>query len=481
MYYQQKFDTFIRQFGEIGYITNNSNFNDRIFDASGAIFIKPLSREPKSIDDLVNEIVPQFKNITADMIRKDVIDFYNMLEEDGFIVSAPTPEETIKKDIHFKYNLINPETIKNDFSPSIRRANKDTQEFLFEYFKGNPFLYQINIELTSRCNERCVHCYIPHEKKTDDIEPLLFYNVLEQCSEIGVLELVLSGGEPLLHKKFLDFLNSAKNYDFSVSILSNLTLLNDEIVAAMKSNRLSSVQVSLYSMNANVHDKITQLPGSFQKTIDGILTLIENDIPLQISCPSLRQNKNDFIDVLKWANEHKVRAMTDYNIMARYDHTTDNLENRLSVEDVEEIINGIILNDYEYQREIQAFNFEEQEQRNRDNDIVCGVGTASLCIISNGNVYPCPGWQSYILGNLKEKKLADLWENSSEIRYLRNIRKKDFIECRNCESRGFCALCMARNANESATGNIFEINKQFCDITKLNRRLVLEWRKTRFC
>ncbi|WP_461251971.1 radical SAM protein, partial [Treponema sp. R8-4-B8] len=57
---------------------------------------------------------------------------------------------------------------------------------------------------------------------------------------------VSSGGEPMLHPQFCDFLRKAKDYDFSVNILTNLTLLNDEIIAEMKNNRLSSVQVSLY-------------------------------------------------------------------------------------------------------------------------------------------------------------------------------------------------------------------------------------------
>jgi hypothetical protein len=94
----------------------------------------------------------------------------------------------------------------------------------------------------------------------------------------------------------------------------------------MKANRLSSVQVSLYSMNPAVHDSITKLPGSFEKTMDGILKLIENDIPLQISCSTMKQNKGDYVDVLNWAQGHKVRAITGYIMMARYDHSTGNLD-----------------------------------------------------------------------------------------------------------------------------------------------------------
>lgn len=133
--------------------------------------------------------------------------------------------------------------------------------------------------------------------------------------------------------------------------LLNLTILNDEIIAEMRANRLSSVQGSLYSMKPEIHDAITKLPGSFVKTQDAILRLIEHDIPLQISCPTMKQNKNSYVDVLNWAQKHKVRAVTDYIMMARYNHTTGNLDNRLSLDEVGTVINDIISNDRDYQKE----------------------------------------------------------------------------------------------------------------------------------
>jgi len=69
------------------------------------------------------------------------------------------------------------------------------------------------------------------------------------------------------------YLDNLKECDFSINALSNLTLLNNEIIAEMKANRLSSVQVSLYSMDSDIHDSIAKLPGSFYTTRDAILKL----------------------------------------------------------------------------------------------------------------------------------------------------------------------------------------------------------------
>ena len=476
MYYRQKFDTFIRIYEKIGYITNKSDFSDRVVSQSGAVFLSALGRTPKSLDEMTEIIVKQFIGVDKETIKKDAKDFFDMLVEDGFLVSGISMEECKQKDKRFSYNDIEPKTIKKDFTPTIKRAEKSTQEFLEEHFKDNPKLISLQIELTSKCNERCLHCYIPHENKISDIDSALFYDVLEQCKNMGLLNLTLSGGEPMLHKDFCKFLSKCKEYDFSVNILSNLTLLNDEILFEMKANRLSSTQVSLYSMNPKIHDEITQMKGSFEKTKNAILKLVENDIPLQISCPTMKQNKNCFIDVINLGKELKVRVVTDYIMMAKSDQTTENLKNRLSLDEVSKVLCEIIENDESYQKYIIDSDINKSEKRDISNDTLCGVCISSICMIANGNVYPCPGWQSYVVGSVKKMTLKDIWENSERVKYLRGLRKKNFPQCLNCPYKAFCAMCMVRNANENPEGDPMKINEHFCKVAELNRKIVLDWK-----
>lgn len=478
VFYRQKYDTFIRNYDGIGYITNKSSFVDLVSNDSGCIFLSALSRFPQTLEQLVEKIIISFSDVSKEIVMTDAKEFYDNLVKDGFLVKGETIEECDRNDKRFSYAQFKPKTIKEDFSPIIKRADTTTQEYLEKHFLDKPHLTQFQIELTSKCNERCVHCYIPHECKLDSISDELYYKTLEELSNMGVLDLTLSGGEPMMHPNFKEYLLAAKNYDFSVNVLSNLTLLTDDIVDAMKSLRLSSVSVSLYSMVPEHHDSITKVSGSWKKTVASIEKLIANDIPLQVNCPTMKQNKDDFADVLKWCNKRKVRANTDYIMMAKYNHDCSNLEYRLSLDEVADVIKSVTFDNKDYQRIVLSPDFVEQCERMEidKNSRVCGVGVSACCMVANGNVYPCAGWQDYICGNLTKTSLKDIWENSPKMKWLRERRRGDFKECINCEDRAFCAMCMVRNANESPTGNPMEINRHFCAIAALNKKIVFDWR-----
>lgn len=487
MFFKQKSNVIFRNYESFGYITDNRNFGykqtntnenyigDKILSESGAVFLSVLDRKPQTLDELAKKIKKQFTDVDIRTIKEDAKEFYCLLEREGFIVSGETLQECNEKDTRFSYKNIEPQIIKKEGTPTIMSSKKDTQEFLEEYFEGKPQLTNLHIEIISKCNERCIHCYIPHDNKVSYIEPDLFYDVLEQCKNMRLLHLTLSGGEPMLHKNFCNFLRKCREYDFSVNVLSNLTLLNDEIIKEMKMNPLLGVQVSLYSMNPNIHDEITQMKGSFEKTKNAILKLIENDILLQISCPIMKQNKNCYDEVIKWAEKYNIHVGDDYGIIARYNHTTKNLNCRLSIDEVKEFINSKVANNAKY---LEQIKMEAEKKKNiTSNDFVCSVCHSSICIADNGNVYPCAGWQDCIVGNVKETSLNDIWNNSEKVQYLRGLRKKDFPKCIQCPDKEFCTMCMVRNANENPMGDPLVVNEYFCDIAQLHKKMTLGWKE----
>ncbi len=166
--------------------------------------------------------------------------------------------------------------------------------------------------------------------------------------------------------------------------------------------------------------------------------------------------------------------------MARADLDTDNLANRLSLNETEELLRDIIEHDIRYREEILqqlpvtdeiAFNLERYKKQP-----VCGVGYDNCCITANGDVYPCAGWQDYVLGNVYKQPLNEIWENSERVKNLRKITNASFPKCIECEARDFCSMCLVRNYNESG-GDMFAVNQHFCEVAFLTKRIVEEYKE----
>lgn len=231
-------------------------------------------------------------------------------------------------------------------------------------------------------------------------------------------------------------------------------------------------------MNPEIHDFITTIKGSFVKTKAAIELLVQNDIPVQISCPVMKANKKDYIDIIKYAKSLKIKAQTDYIMMARADLSVDNLANRMSIKETEEFLRELIKEDTDYKEKIleqppvsDYIKFDIDRFKKQP---VCGVGYDNCCIAANGDVYPCAGWQAYVLGNVYRQSLAEIWEKSERIVALRKITQESFPLCLECEARDYCAMCLVRNYNESG-GNMIKINKHFCDIAFLTKKIVEEY------
>lgn len=467
MIYAMKTDCYFRKYGEIGYITRPIINTEEVVNEIGSLFLEELSYAPKEIVAIVDDLLIKFENVSKDELTKDVVKFYDGLVEDGFLNRAETIEKY--KDSGFEYSTLKGKLAYSNLKPQLEETSS---HFLQKYFQNTPYLHTFHIELTSRCNERCVHCYIPHECKNQDIDYELMIDTLRQCKEMNVLTIVFSGGEPMLHPNFCEFLRIAKDMDFNVTVLSNLTALTDEIVDALKYKHASCVNVSLYSMIPEVHDEITTVKNSHNKTISNINKLIENNIPIQINCPVMKQNKESFFGVIKWGQNKKCTVNTDYLIMARSDRTTDNLSNRLSKEDLPYVIEKFLENDIVVRSNLNKPDRDKEKFVSDPDGRVCGVGISTLCMVTNGDIYPCAGWQKYICGNIKKTPLKTIWSDSPQVNYLRTLRQKDFAKCLNCKDKNFCLMCMSRNSNENEDGDIFEIPQITCDAASIHHHMV---------
>ena len=184
----------------------------------------------------------------------------------------------------------------------------------------------------------------------------------------------------------------------------------------------------------------------------------------------MKTNLDGYKEVKKWAAQYNVSVEYDYTLIGQYNGGDANLRYRLSEEEVERVIVDELTSNANYKIELMK---EVAENRNKSqDDYICSVCNSSICVAQNGNVFPCVGWQGYVLGNITENSLADIWYHSSKVDYLRGLKRKDLKECENCQQRDYCTICMVRNFNESLTGNPLEVSKYFCKVAEIKRNLI---------
>lgn len=483
MLIRQSKNTFIRFFQEDVYISNQLTRFDRIYNETGADFLRELSRVPQSIESIVDRLYDLYGgSICRTQLEEDFTQFIEDLVKTKFLVVGKTQEEIDENDFTFSYDMDNPKTIASNFiQETASIVDEDTQNMMLEATLRKPRLNEIQFELTSRCNERCIHCYIPNSKKDSgaDMPFEKIKSILDEFATKGGLHVTLSGGEVFLHKDIIKIIQYCREKDLIISILSNLIALRDVQIPFIKAANVSGIQVSLYSMDPEIHDKITTVKGSFIKTKAAIEKLVSADIPVMISCPVMKVNYNTYKDVLDYAQSIKCKAHTDMLMMAQANLDTSNLANRLSIEETKELIRDIVEHDPDY---LNSTEWMEPISKKINDDIerykhmpLCGAGINNCCITEKGDVYPCAGWQDYIVGNVYENSLSEIWEHSNELKKIRSISQGDFPQCIECDARDYCARCLVRNYNES-NGDMFSINEHYCKVAHLNKGIVEEYK-----
>lgn len=481
MLVRQSKNTFIRSTERYGYVTNQLTQFDRVYNSTGADFLREINREAKDVEGIVDHLMTIYEGVTREKLKNDFVHFIQDLAKHRFVYIGDNIEEIEKQDLDFSYAASNPKTLTSNYHQATdQKVRMSTQDYFYEEIQGRPQISNIQFELTSRCNERCIHCYIPNEKKNKgfDMPTAKVKSILDEFAEMGGLHVTFSGGEAFMHKDLMELVKYSRERDLCISILSNLISLKDEQISVLKECNLSMIQVSLYSTIPEVHDGITTVKGSCKKTMEAIEKLVAADIPVQISCPIMKANKDSYLGVIEYAAKWKIKAQTDYIMMARADFSTDNLDQRLSMEETETLLRNIIEHDIEYrqgtlkqvpQSEQMLIDFEAFKKQP-----LCGVGYDNCCITANGDVYPCAGWQAYVLGNVYKQSLQEIWENSEKVKNIRKITQGSFPKCLECEAFDFCARCLVRNFNES-NGDMFTIPQAFCDEAFLLKRLVEEY------
>ncbi|HUO35623.1 MAG TPA: radical SAM protein [Candidatus Acidoferrum sp.] len=304
----------------------------------------------------------------------------------------------------------------------------------------------IHFDLTYRCNERCVHCYLDHEDH-GELTTCEVLEILNQLAEAGSFFLTFSGGEIFLRKDLMIILEHARRLGFDLSLKTNALLVDAERARQLRALGVRRIQVSIYSADPAVHDEITKVRGSLERSLAAIRFLKSEGLMVKIACPLMKQNLASYEQVFRLAKELDVPYVFDLTITPKLDGDTSPLAHRAAGSELLPIIQSRGCADdtrpasppridEDSIASVSSSGIEGSAYDNR----LCSAGHNSCYISPYGDVFPCVQLP-VPSGNLRRQSFLEIWERSSGLKKIRSLRESQLRICSTCEIRRFCERC----------------------------------------
>ena len=293
----------------------------------------------------------------------------------------------------------------------------------------------VQLDITYRCNERCVHCYLDHHDHGEMTTAEIF-RLIEEMADAGVLTLTLSGGEIFLRKDFFDIVEHARRLTFCVKLKTNALLIGEREAARLRDLAIQEIQVSIYSHRPEVHDSITLVPGSLKRSLSAIRFLKAQDLKVVMANVLMRQNMSDYAAVKDLAEEIGVEFTLDPTITPMMDGNRSILSLGADADTLRDVFrDSVVVGDVD---EFCAIPSDTGEA-NLDSR-PCSAGHTTCYVSPYGDVFPCVQFP-LPTGNVRRERFVNIWRHSSEMNEVRSIRLKDLPTCSSCSHAGACTRC----------------------------------------
>lgn len=331
------------------------------------------------------------------------------------------------------------------------------------------------LELTQRCNESCIHCYIKgsrdkfsfsHDENELSKEQII--KLLGELAEEGALNLVFTGGEALLREDFFEIAQAAKERNFAITLFSNGQVIDEYCADKLAQVMPVCVYFSLYAKDSFTHDKITQLPGSFEKVLNAIRLLSERKINTGLKTIVMKNNIRQLKAIFTLGKSLGVaRHEFAEEITAKIDGSGQPKACQLD--------DSFLYTYYKGDVPVSAQRIEELPLNEAVKKPLCGAGVFGVCVSSCGDVYPCAEWRSP-LGNIKYQPFKEIWHNEAGLLgELRSAKEfADLPDCQKCSLVNFCRRCPGRAFAEEGRWRACYKNAQQRAILaeKVNKELI---------
>ena len=335
------------------------------------------------------------------------------------------------------------------------RYGFDNIDSVYDLAASHKVLCSLTIEVLTACNWKCQHCYHPSHQDVG-LRKTMIMDILNQARDIGVFNLTLTGGEIFLRTDMIDIVEVARTMGFSLSLFSNLSLLDEISIKQLGALYVSRIYCSIFSLQENIHDAITQTPGSFKKVMQNVSLIKQCGIPLTISTPLMAFNYNSYMALYEFCLANGFQYRVDKEIFHRLDGDTAPLRFRMNDEKLLEVT-----------KDTDAIVDFAPKERQPD-DLVCPELQQSLFINYKGDILPCNRWPIR-LGDIFHDGIAYIWKHSKQLKDLKAATWGDALTCFNCKDNRYCIRCPGSALQE--VGSAEGISPIACELARARRVL----------
>lgn len=325
-----------------------------------------------------------------------------------------------------------------------------------------PLLSHLDIELTERCNNACLHCCINlpaddpaakhHELTTDQ-----WKEILRQTAELGALSVRFTGGEPLLRDDFSELYLFARRLGMKVKLFTNARSITAEIADLfVRVPPLEKIDVSVYGMRAESYDAAAGCPGAFVEFRAGIQLLLERRIPFTVKGALLPSNKAEVGTFISWAGrlpgmEHPPSMAMFFNQRIRRDSPARSRTIDKVRIPPEEGLAILARQGGAYRAEMRGLCLRCTSLR-VDRLFDCGAGKSG-CVDAYGKYQPCLLLRAPAFAyDIQSGSLRDALTNFFPQRMEARAANPDYLQrCARCFLHGICEQCPARSWMEHGT------------------------------
>jgi len=276
-------------------------------------------------------------------------------------------------------------------------------------------------EVTHRCNLGCEHCYLtegpvgrPRPTRPElSLEEIR--TILDQLAETGALFLTLSGGEVFVRRDALDIVAHARSRGLSVTVFTTGTLLTPEKASELAALHPLSVEVSIYSAQPEIHDRVTRIPGSHARSLRALRLLKERGVVIIIKSPLMSLNSGEYHGIVELAEELGAGYGFDPLLVPRRDGDMAPVSLSLDQQQLYQIFADPVLAK-EFSQPVKCLPQPGEE--------ICATGRRHCLISPYGDLFPCMVYP-VPAGNLREKSFREIWSGSPILQEIRSKTMHD--------------------------------------------------------